>query len=131
MKNITSFDRATIKALHQKLNEKLNKALIEFEKENGLESHKFGNISFSGSEFTMKITLSACGNSKEKEKETNHFLSLYGLKIGMRVIAAGGMLAKIVGFEPHRHKYNIIIEGEKTGKKYVTDRDSIEKILEN
>lgn len=98
------------------------KAAVEsVEKEYGVEVD-FGNISYEQNKFTIKTTVF---NGSAEENVKNNFFkyaNLYGFEpedLGKEFVFDKEKV-KIVGFEPSRRKYPVVVEGEKGNKFLIT-----------
>ena len=103
MKNVTTFDKATLKALRSEMQAVLDKfgANLQFE---------VGNMRFSEAEVDIKVKAVIKGKRTRSDSELEAFANLYNLKM---TNAAGD---RLVGFKARNRKYPFIFE--RNGQQY-------------
>lgn len=110
---INTFTKPTLRSLRIEMDAAL-KAVMD---KHGI-SHKIGNMSFNGGEFTTSLTVSA-GSQDEVIKNTfDLYCSDYGLKPSdlNREFTSNGKTFTITGIKPNRRKYPISGVGAQGGK---------------
>jgi hypothetical protein len=116
---ITSFDRATTKALRSSL----DNALKGLENQFGISIH-VGNATFTPDNVTFKVNVATVGESGEvMTKEASAFQQLakfYGLEPEhlFKTFSAAGEQYKIVGLKTKSPKFPILAKRLKDGKTY-------------
>ena len=124
---ISNFNKSNLSGLRTDI----NAALAEVMKKHGI-SIEIGNISFSGEQFTTKLTAKTGSSTTEEsaKNEWEKYATVYGMKpewFGKKVFISGSnhTITKLL---PSKRK-NIVQITSADGKKYITSAATIIGIL--
>lgn len=113
-KQITEFNRSNLREIRDIIDGALKDALEEY----GLTA-KMGNISFSGEDFTTKVTVSCGSDDEAAQREWDKHAYKFGMESSDfgKTFMVRGKPYTVSGIKPRSSKYPIIAKDEK-GKAY-------------
>lgn len=113
----------------KRFREEIKKAVANVEKEFGVEV-EFGNITYAQNEFNIKTTVHNGSVEDSKKQDFLKYAKIYGFDesdLGKKFIFKGRK-TWIIGFEPTRRKYPVLVEDE-TGKQFLITIDGAKNAL--
>lgn len=113
----------------KRFREEIKKAVASVEKDFGVEI-EFGNISYTQNDFTIKTTVHNGSLEDSKKNEFLKYAGIYGFNesdLGKEFIFKGKK-TWIIGFEPTRRKYPVLVEDE-SGTQFLITIDGAKKAL--
>lgn len=118
----------------KRLREEINEALTQVGKKYSL-SLRAGNCSYSESMATFKLEVATIGEGgrvvTKEETQLPRYCELYGftVKDAEKVFSYKGEDAKVVGINPRKQKFPIVIELLKSKKRYLIPEESALKLM--
>jgi hypothetical protein len=113
------------------MREKVNEALVSVAKELGLESMKLEGITYTDLEATgkLKIVLTSSEDNPAVKAKNEMMAKLLGLPLDIvgSTFTMNGKVYEVIGLNPNKPKYAVLIKDIQTGKDYSTTADAVKR----